>query len=106
MERLHKAFGQLRKLQFLHVDRSMKARIIRTTIYPGLMYGIETHDFTEQQLATLASAVIDVFARRSNMHDVDWFFATCSEGPDLDPVTQVMVVPGVEADHTQTTQNA
>ena len=59
MERLHKALGQLRKLQFIPVDRSTKARITSTKIYRGVMYGIEANDVTEQQLATLASAVID-----------------------------------------------
>ena len=100
VERLHKVLGQLRKLQFLPVDMSTKTRIIRAKTYPGVMYGIEPNDFTEQQFAMLASAVIGVFTRRNNMHDVDCFVATCSEWPEGDPVTRVIVRSCLEVRRT------
>ena len=85
------AMVQLRKLKYVQASAESKAKAIRVKVYACLFYGIEANDLTEKQLASISAAVIDVFQGRNDNHDTDWFYATCSEGKDLDPVNQVLV---------------
>ena len=60
-------------------------------IYAAASYGIEAAGTPVAKIATFIAVVIDIFRSRNNNHDIDWFFAGCSEGKDLDPANQVLI---------------
>lgn len=47
-EKWVKAMAQLRRLKFVAASPAIKAKTIRTKIYPGLFYGCEARDYTER----------------------------------------------------------
>lgn len=68
-----KAKVQLGRTAKLKAEADKQASIIRTEIHAGAFYSIETADYTDRQLADMTIATIDVFKKRNNRHDVDWF---------------------------------
>ena len=64
--RFGKAGGQLRRATFLKATPHSRANIVRVKVYPGVFYGIEASDCTDKQMASLSSAVINVFKKKNN----------------------------------------
>ena len=83
--RVHKGLGRLSRIGRLGAGTREKATAIRVKVHSGTFYWIEGSDMTDKQVASLSTAIIDVFKTRNNRHDVDWFCTTCSKGRDLDP---------------------
>ena len=82
---------QLGKLKKLPIEKKLKAKTIRTKVYPKVFYGVEVVKIPDKQLATRSAAVIKVISGEGSKHDVDSTYATCSQGDDIDPVSQILV---------------
>ena len=64
--------------------------MISMKTYAGGLYGIEAGEVKDEQVASMSAAVMDVFNRKNNRHDVDWFYSTSHNGKNLDPQVQVV----------------
>lgn len=89
--RAERACAQLVRAARAAAAPKSKANNIRVKIQAGALYGIEGTDYTDKQIARLSAKTIDVFKKRNNRYDLDWWYATCSHGPDLDMALQIFV---------------
>ena len=89
-KRFNSAICIMKKVARLPVNRSCKAKLIRAKIFPAALYGSEVCQPTERDIATLSTAIAGVIANKSVHHDIDWLFASCSRGKDLDVVSNLL----------------
>lgn len=89
--RAGRGIAQLRRTARLRARPEEKAKTIRAKVHAGTFYGIEGSDLTDTQVASLSAATIQVFKQTNSRYDVDWHYATCSHGKDLDPNVQVVL---------------
>ena len=83
---------QLTRLRYAAAENKDKIKAILTKVYAGILYGVEGSDITEVMTARISAAVIDVFRRKNDNHDADWFYTTFSDASssELDPTVQIL----------------
>lgn len=77
--RLDKGLGHLAGIGRLGADAKEKGTTVGANVQAGTFYGIEESDMTDRQATAFSAATIDVFKKRNNRLDVEWFYSTCSQ---------------------------
>ena len=88
--RFRVSIAMLAKAARLPVSRFHKAKIIRAKTFPAALYGSEVAQPTEKDIGSLTTAILRTIANKTSHHDVDWLFASCFRGSDLDVVPNLV----------------
>ena len=89
-KRLEKVAEEMELLNQVKAPYGRKAMIVRSAKLPKALYGCEVAPVNERALRTLRARIAKTLAYTTEQRSTDLTFATCSNGPDLDPDIHIL----------------
>ena len=90
-QRMGRAIEQIQRLRWTKVLKQKKLAIIRTDILQAALYGSETAKASNEMMAKLRTAIVNVIGTANNHRAIELIFEANDEGKDVDPTVQTLV---------------
>ena len=89
--RLQKVAEEVGVLNKIKASYERKAMVLRSAKIPKALYGCEAAPANERLLQVLRTKFTQALSYTTKQRSSDLTFATCSQGPDLDPDVHILV---------------